>query len=218
MFHRIVRGALKLRYLLLGGAITGGVTMNKRYEEWKDGLPDLKWLEDIFPDNQEWKSFSRNLIAMRDNVRDSIEIGKGTGTGKKYNLISPTALLILDPRLKQLGENKMAEWRMWFDSRLDDAIEAAATQDNPQIEGWSNHLNQLDCAFVIQEWSQTDRQRERETSLMLRADILNIFHLFIIENQSKTLFFSSGSFETLSELISQVYGGNFEQQLIKFVS
>lgn len=29
----------------------------------------------------------------------------------------------------------MAEWRRWFDSRLDDAIEAAATQENPQIEG-----------------------------------------------------------------------------------
>lgn len=37
--------------------------------------------------------------------------------------------------MKQLGEDKMAEWRRWFDSRLDDAIEAAATQENPQIEG-----------------------------------------------------------------------------------
>lgn len=31
-----------------------------------------------------------------------------------------------DPRLKQLGEDKMSEWRRWFDSRLEDAIEAAA--------------------------------------------------------------------------------------------
>lgn len=44
----------------------------------------------------------------------------------------------IDPRLKQLGEQKVAEWRKWFDSRLDDAIEAAATQENPQLEGnWS---------------------------------------------------------------------------------
>lgn len=28
----------------------------------------------------------------------------------------------------------MAEWRVWFDSRLDNAIEAAETQENPQIE------------------------------------------------------------------------------------
>lgn len=41
---------------------------------------------------------------------------------------------ILDPRLKQLSENKMNEWRQWFDQRLDNAIEAAETQQNPQIE------------------------------------------------------------------------------------
>lgn len=28
----------------------------------------------------------------------------------------------------------MAEWRNWFDSRLDNAIEAAATQEHPEIE------------------------------------------------------------------------------------
>lgn len=33
-----------------------------------------------------------------------------------------------------MGEEKVAEWRRWFDSRLDDAIEAAATQENQPIE------------------------------------------------------------------------------------
>lgn len=45
----------------------------------------------------------------------------------------------------------MAEWRRWFDSRLDDAIEAAATQQHPEIESktqaytiaWNN---------IVQEW------------------------------------------------------------------
>lgn len=46
--------------------------------------------------------------------------------------------LISDPRLKQLGEQKVAEWRKWFDSRLDDAIEAAATKENQQVEGNSS--------------------------------------------------------------------------------
>lgn len=97
--RRVVRGALKLRYLLLGGAITGGVTLNKvsrvnfvylenhfvkqlshispqRYEEWKDGLPDMKWLEDIFPDNQQWKQFSKDLALVTKSVGESIEIGE----------------------------------------------------------------------------------------------------------------------------------------------
>lgn len=39
----------------------------------------------------------------------------------------------LDPRLKQLGEEKMGEWRLWFDNRLDNAIEAAEVE--AQLEG-----------------------------------------------------------------------------------
>lgn len=73
---RVLRGVLKLRYLVLGGAIGGGVTMNKRYEEWKDGLPDMKWLEEVLPDNERWGQFARNLLAMKESVKDSIEIGE----------------------------------------------------------------------------------------------------------------------------------------------
>lgn len=40
----------------------------------------------------------------------------------------------LDPHLKQLGEEKVQEWRNWFDSRLDNAIEVAENQENQQIE------------------------------------------------------------------------------------
>lgn len=41
---------------------------------------------------------------------------------------------ISDPRLKQLTDSKVNEWRRWFDTRLDDAIEAASTQQHPEIE------------------------------------------------------------------------------------
>jgi hypothetical protein len=36
--------------------------------------------------------------------------------------------LISDPRLKQLSEQKMDEWRAWFDNRLDNAIEAVEVE------------------------------------------------------------------------------------------
>lgn len=122
LIGRVLRGVLKLRYLVLGGAIGGGVTLNKRYEEWKDGLPDMKWLEEVLPDNDKWAGFTRSLLAVKDSVKDSIEI---------------------DPRLKQLSENKINEWRTWFDQRLDAAIEAAETQQNPQIESSFQNLSEL---------------------------------------------------------------------------
>lgn len=49
-------------------------------------------------------------------------------------------LLVTDPRLRQLGEKKVDEWRKWFDTRLDDAIEAASKQPHPEIERKYFHL------------------------------------------------------------------------------
>ncbi|XP_030557884.1 dynamin-like 120 kDa protein, mitochondrial isoform X6 [Drosophila novamexicana] len=73
---RILRGALKLRYLVLGGAIGGGVSLSKKYEDWKEGLPDMKWLEDALPQGERWSQFSQNLIEMGSVVKNAIDIAK----------------------------------------------------------------------------------------------------------------------------------------------
>jgi len=93
---RILRGALKLRYLVLGGAIGGGVSLSKvsfasyitaymvgnlicflqKYEDWKDGLPDFKWLEDAMPQGERWSQFSRNLIEVGSLVKNAIDVGE----------------------------------------------------------------------------------------------------------------------------------------------
>lgn len=36
----------------------------------------MKWLEDIFPDNQQWKQFSRDVALVTKSVGESIEIGE----------------------------------------------------------------------------------------------------------------------------------------------
>lgn len=59
-----------------------------------------------------------------------------------------------DPRLKQLGQNQVDEWRRWFDTRLDDAIEAASTQQNPEIESKQAILATFThLRLFMQEWS-----------------------------------------------------------------
>jgi optic atrophy protein 1 len=114
---RALRGVLKIRYLLLGGAVAGGGALQKKYQDWKDGMPDLKWLDEILPDNEKWQQWRGNLIEFKDNIKDNIAI---------------------DPRIKSLTESKLGEFRSWFDQRLDNAIEAADQQNGqlpPAVDG-----------------------------------------------------------------------------------
>lgn len=50
----------------------------QRYEDWKDGLPDLKWLEEALPQGEKWSQFSKTLIEIGGAVKDVIEIGMYT--------------------------------------------------------------------------------------------------------------------------------------------
>lgn len=61
-------------------------------------------------------------------------------------------IYFLDPRLKKLSEDKMVEWRQWFDSRLDNAIEATEIEASLDNAG-SMKLFQAFVAFFahIQE-------------------------------------------------------------------
>ncbi|KYB27693.1 Dynamin-like 120 kDa protein, mitochondrial [Tribolium castaneum] len=130
---RALRGVLKIRYLLLGGAVAGGGALQKKYQDWKDGMPDLKWLDDVLPDNEKWQEWRGNLIEFKDNIKNNISI---------------------DPRIKSLTESKLSEFRTWFDQRLDDAIAAAEQQDGqlpPAIDGVFSGLSE----FVDRLYSDT---------------------------------------------------------------
>lgn len=48
----------------------------QKYQEWRDGLPDLKWLDDVLPDNNQWQDWRGSLVEMKDNIKNNIEIGK----------------------------------------------------------------------------------------------------------------------------------------------
>lgn len=48
----------------------------QKYEDWKEGLPDMKWLEDALPQSERWSQFSRNLIEVGSVVKNAIDIGE----------------------------------------------------------------------------------------------------------------------------------------------
>ncbi|GFS50699.1 dynamin-like 120 kDa protein, mitochondrial [Trichonephila inaurata madagascariensis] len=65
---RALRGALKLRYIILGSAVTGGVQISKKYEEWKDQLPDFSWISDMLPPPEKIDSYREALIDLKNRI------------------------------------------------------------------------------------------------------------------------------------------------------
>lgn len=138
---RALRNVLKIRYLLLGGAVGGAATLQKKYQDWKDGLPDLKWLEDVMPDNDKWQQFRTSLIQLRDNVKDNIEI---------------------DPRIKEVTQTKYRELKDWFDHRLDNAIAAAEKSNHVTIVKDSGIKEEVANNTIVHARAFT--QMEQDTS------------------------------------------------------
>ncbi|XP_028037038.1 dynamin-like 120 kDa protein, mitochondrial isoform X2 [Bombyx mandarina] len=119
---RAIRGVLKIRYLVLGGAVGGGMTLNKKYAEWKDGLPDMGWLNDLLPDNEQWDRFTTTLITAKDKIGDQLQI---------------------DPRLREAGVARATELREWLAQRYEDAVAAAAVNNQQRLEPAPKIVNNL---------------------------------------------------------------------------
>lgn len=48
----------------------------QKYEQWKEGLPDMAWIENLMPNEKQWQDFRESLMMIKSNVTDKIEIGK----------------------------------------------------------------------------------------------------------------------------------------------
>ncbi|XP_050426803.1 dynamin-like 120 kDa protein, mitochondrial isoform X2 [Adelges cooleyi] len=69
MMLRVINHLLKLRYLVTGSVVGGGVFASKKYQEWKDSLPDLSWLEDLLPNNDQVNIIQNSLKSILDSVK-----------------------------------------------------------------------------------------------------------------------------------------------------
>lgn len=36
----------------------------------------MKWLNEVFPDNEQWQNFSNGVVSLIPKIRDAVEIGK----------------------------------------------------------------------------------------------------------------------------------------------
>ncbi|KAI1301858.1 Mitochondrial dynamin-like protein [Halotydeus destructor] len=74
---RALRGVLKIRYILLGSTVGGGVAMSKKFEEWKEGLPDFSWMKDVGPSQDSVDKFRSGLLDLRDKFSPENGLLKG---------------------------------------------------------------------------------------------------------------------------------------------
>ncbi|XP_054717667.1 dynamin-like 120 kDa protein, mitochondrial isoform X2 [Uloborus diversus] len=68
ILFRVLRGALKIRYIVLGTAVGGGVQLSKKYDELKDIMPDFSWVSDLMPSPEKIDEFRENLIELKNNI------------------------------------------------------------------------------------------------------------------------------------------------------
>ena len=70
---------MKIRYLLLGGAIGGGASVARQYEEWKKALPDTDWIREMMPEVDTGK-FRAGLVSFKNQY--------GRNLGPVFKLIN----------------------------------------------------------------------------------------------------------------------------------
>ncbi|XP_071543509.1 dynamin-like GTPase OPA1, mitochondrial isoform X7 [Panulirus ornatus] len=154
---RVLRGALKIRYLLLGGSIAGGSALAKTYEQWRDALPDAKFLEGILPSQEDLDSIRTSLISYRDKIKEAVPD------------------FTLDPKLKELGESHYDQLVLWFKERLDDAIRAAEEEkaENAAVfsDDFSSDLTQNAISFSAMG-SAAEREREKAETIREKYESL----------------------------------------------
>ncbi|XP_015908038.1 dynamin-like GTPase OPA1, mitochondrial isoform X2 [Parasteatoda tepidariorum] len=65
---RVLKNALKIRYIILGSAVGGGVQLSKKYEEWKDQLPDFSWISDMLPPPEKLDEYRDAIIDLKNQI------------------------------------------------------------------------------------------------------------------------------------------------------
>ncbi|XP_039278968.1 LOW QUALITY PROTEIN: dynamin-like 120 kDa protein, mitochondrial [Nilaparvata lugens] len=136
---KILKNILKIRYLLLGGAVGGGYTFHQKVQEWMDAIPDTKWIKDYIPDNERFDSFRAKMITFKDKLGD----------------------FEIDPRLKQFSESRLDKVKDWFDRKLDEAVVAANEQEQKAIQ-IDTKLGTLSAASIPSEMSGGGRYSKEQ--------------------------------------------------------
>ncbi|GAB6028236.1 Optic atrophy 1, isoform A [Chamberlinius hualienensis] len=98
---KVVRSALKIRYIVLGTAVGGGIELRRRYDDLKSMMPDFSWMETMMPSDDNLGAFRSSLIDFKKKVSESFSSPEEGSSWFK------NSLSFADGKLREIGN--------WFD-------------------------------------------------------------------------------------------------------
>ncbi|KAH7976129.1 hypothetical protein HPB52_008688 [Rhipicephalus sanguineus] len=147
---RILRGVLKVRYIVLGSAVAGGAHVSKKYEEFKDNLPDLGWIKDALPDRDSMERFRASLANMKDKLG-----------------IPEKGLFRTGANAAASGLASIGEW-----------LQGVKFESSPSVarNGFDDFATALAVApiFSSQQQEEERRQNERERMQKLQDELIQV--------------------------------------------
>lgn len=58
----LVRKLVRIRNIVIAGAIGGGVALNEKYESLKDYIPDLEWMKEYLPESETFEAVKNSVL------------------------------------------------------------------------------------------------------------------------------------------------------------
>lgn len=152
----------RLRYIVLGGAVGGGATLHNKYEDWKDNLPDAKWLRDYLPSSDEVAQRFRRAREQAASFSQRLSLPDKTWI--------PESLREADPA------GKLDQFRQWLASGIPDRaseIVAAIDDDEQRVASSRNVLSTAASPSASSSAQSANGEREAKVSEMQEELIKN---------------------------------------------
>ncbi|XP_033097917.1 dynamin-like 120 kDa protein, mitochondrial [Anneissia japonica] len=198
---RTLSRLLKLRYLVLGGAVAGGTTLKVKYEAWKEKFPDLSWVDEYMPDNDSLKGvvaglnkflshfalpekgwLKRNVNTLKDIVADSSEglsvlsQGVSEGRGSFLNGALKKGEIQLALKESETSFSKGAATKEKERDRLEEQKEEfleAQLRYQREIERLERENKQLKKALLLRGDRSSFSRREKKSLIDMYSEVLD---------------------------------------------
>lgn len=157
---RLIRSALKIRYIVLGSAVGGGIQLRKKYDDWKDSLPEFSWLDPYMPSKESIDDFRSGLIDFKNKVADSVGLSDEESGWLKSGLETAGS------KFRQLGS--------WFDETAKMADRELANMQNQDSTDLRMNIISASSANVHEEEQSKQWNQEKVHLNKVQQELIGV--------------------------------------------